>query len=391
MKLLRELLLGGLLAQLPLLAVYAPIPEQEQGKAWTFTLKSGASYDSNIFGGPTDAISSEIYSATVKAAFNASLTEQTFGTAYYQATLDHYTDRPGEKNLASHELFTRLAHAFSSVTTIDVIDFFQISKNPESLLAGLPLNTDQSFKRNQLDGSFTTSVTEKASVTVKYRNTYFAYDDAVLGTSLDRIENLYGLAGTYGVLPETRAVVEYRHQDILYRKNSDTKDKKSDFLLGGLDQKASEKLTLSGRLGVEYRRRSSERDTTSPTAELSARYDYAPQSFLSTGYTYSIEESSNTTLFTDTEVNRFFVNLQHSLTQRIVASGSFTYEPSSIQGRRGQLDVNETTLRFGGGISYLPTKNWTVSLTYDWDKVSSDDANREMLRHRVALNVSYIF
>jgi len=35
---------------------------------------------------------------------------------------------------------------------------FQVARNPESLLNGIPLNVDQSFKRNELDGNFTTAL-----------------------------------------------------------------------------------------------------------------------------------------------------------------------------------------------------------------------------------------
>jgi hypothetical protein len=37
------------------------------------------------------------------------------------------------------------------VTTIDLNDAFTISRNPESLLAGQPINTNQSFYRNKVD------------------------------------------------------------------------------------------------------------------------------------------------------------------------------------------------------------------------------------------------
>ncbi len=391
MKLVRLMSVLGLLAQLSLFAVYAPIPEQEQGKAWTITFKGGSTYDSNIFGSAIEPIDSQLYSASAKIAFNSSLTDQTFGTAFYSATLDHYIDRPGDKNLSSHDLFLRLAHAFSAVTTLDLVNFFQIARNPESLLAGLPLNTDQSFKRNQFDGSFSTSITEKAGVTVKYRNVVFNFDDAVLGRSLDRIENLYGLAGNYGILPEAKAIIEYRHQDIFYKTEGSIKDKQSDYILGGVDYKPSEKVTTTARLGVEYRSRTSEKSVTTPSAELSIRYDYAPQSFLAIGYAYALEEASNIALFNDTEVNRFFVNVQHAFTPMIVGSGSVTWEPSVLQGRSGVANVSETTLRFGVGLSYLPSKNWSVSLTYDYDKVDSDDPNRLLARSRVSLSASYIF
>jgi opacity protein-like surface antigen len=62
-----------------------------------------------------------------------------------------------------------------------------------------------------------------------------------------------------------------------------------------------------------------------------------------------------------------------------------------LQGRTGFKNINETTIRFGAGISYLPTKNWIVSVTYDYDKVDSDDPNRLLSRNRVSLSANYVF
>jgi len=382
---------------LPLWAGYAPIPEQEQGKAWSVSLRLSAVHDSNIFGAPTNEISSEVYSASPKIAFNASVTDQTFLTASYQPTLDYFTDRPGNKSLFSHEVLGRVAHAFSPTTTLDIMDFFQASKNPESLLPGVAgsnpsvLNTDQSFKRNQFDASYATNVTEKTGTTVKVRSTVYRFDNATLGQSLDRTENLYGLAGSYDLVPEAKGVAEYRYETIDYRDAGANKDKTSNFLLGGVDYKAAEKLTASARLGVEWRHRDGERSQTAPSAELSLKYDYAKQSFVTGGYAYSLDESSDVANYTDTKVNRFFINLQHAITPLIVASGSVDYEPSVLQGRRGINNANETTLRFGAAISYLPTKNWTLSATYDYDRVNSDVAAREMGRSRLGVSASYAF
>jgi len=67
---------------------------------------------------------------------------------------------------------------------------------------------------------------------------------------------------------------------------------------------------LSARVGAEDRRRSGESSTTAPYVEATCRYDYAVQSFVSAGYTYSLVETDNPTLFTDSKMNQFFVNVQ---------------------------------------------------------------------------------
>lgn len=398
MRLFRCLTAAVFAAAVPVFAVYAPIPEQEQGKDLTVTVRGGVSYDSNLFGAADDAVDSTIFTLAPRAVYNVSLTDQTFFSGYYGVTADYFLDRPGKKLLDSHDLGLRLAHAFSKTTNIDLNESFMLSRNPESLLSGIPLNPDQSFSRNQLDGRFTTPLSPKIGTVIKARSVYFDYRNATLGRSLDRIENMYGVAGDYAVLPELKAAAEYRHQDIFYRKEGELKNKRSDYVMAGLDYDIAQKLTLSSRVGAEWRRRAAEEDSTGPFVEISGKYDYAPQSFLVSGYTFTFDETSDTARFTDTRVHRFFANLQHKVTALIVASGSFTYEPSELQGRRasallptGQADVEETTVRLGFALSYIPTKNWTLSATADYDRVWSGLDSREMIRRRAGLNAIYTF
>lgn len=391
MNFLRILLAGGLIAAVPVRAVYAPIPEQDQGKDLTVTLAATVSHDSNIFGAGTGAVSSDVYEFSPKFAYNASLTDQTFLSLSYKLTLDHFTDRPGDKNLDSHDLSARVAHAFSQSTTLDLVETYLVARNPESLLNGLPVNADQSFQRNEFDGNFATAVSPKVGVTLKARTVYFKYRNATLGRSLDRIENLFGLAGDYALLPETKLVGELRHQDVYYSKLGEIKNKSSDYLMGGVDYMVAKKLSVSGRVGAEWRHRDAERSTTAPYAELSTKYDYVQGSFLAAGYMHTLEESSDTTRFTDTMVDRMFVNLQHKITALVTFSGSVTFEPTRLEGRRGQANVDEDTTRAGFALSYLPTKHWALSLSYDNDHTRSDDPTRDLSRERVGLNATYSF
>lgn len=392
MKLTRFLALLGVaaLAQ-PIWAVYAPIPEQEQGKQFSVLVRAGITQDSNIFGSATDEIDSTVYNFSPLLSVNSSLTDQTFFTGSYQLSLDHFTDRPGDQTLDSHTLSLRLAHAFSADSNIDVSNTFTSTKNPESTLAGVPINTDQSFKRNQFDGRFKSKFGQKMDGVVKFRTVNYSYDNAILGANIDRTENLYGIELGNQVLPEIHLSGEYRHQTINYDSGGSLKDKASDFVIGGLDYQVARKTSFTGRLGYEWRDRSGAENSSAPYVELSAKYDYAERSYVASGYIYTFEEASNTALYNDTKVSRFFVNLQHAVSALIVASGSINYEPSSLQGRSGIADVDETTTRFGLALTYLLNKNWTLSATFDHDKVESDDPSRGMKRDRFGINAALSF
>ena len=107
---------------------------------------------------------------------------------------------------------------------------------------------------------------------------------------------------------------------------------------------------------------------------------------MSAGYTYSLEETDNPARFTDTKVNRLFVNLQHAVTALVVVSGSVTVEPSTLLGRSGLPNVSETTTRLGLALTYVARRNFTVSATYDYDRINSDAPDRQQDRTRFGVN-----
>ncbi len=391
MNFVRLLLVLGSLAALPARAVYAPLPEQDQQKAWTVSVRAGVSHDSNIFGAENGAISSMVYGVSPKIAYEGSLSDRTFAMFGYTLTLDHVVDRPGDKTLDGHDLMARLAHAFSRTTTIDVSNYYLIAKNPESLLAGLPVNTDQSFKRNEFNARFATSPAPKLGAVLKARSVNYDYDNAVLARSIDRMENLFGIAGTYDLLPEAKAVIEYRREIIDYRTGGSTKDKDTDFVIGGFDYAVAKKMSLSTRLGQQWRNRVYGPSSSGLYAEFSAKYDYAERSYLAAGYVRTYEETSNVASYTDTRVNRVFLNVQHAVSALVVASGSVTYEPSQLQGRFGVADADETTTRVGLALTWLPTPHWSFSGSYDYDRIESDAPGRGQKRERVGVSAGYAF
>jgi hypothetical protein len=393
MRLSRAISLGSSLCICAIArAVYAPIPDQEQGKDLTISIEAGITYNNNIFGAATNPISSVVYEVSPKVALNTSVTDQTFFSAYFRPTLDYFDNRPGKKTVYSQSINARVAHAFSKTSTLDLSDSYSYNQNPESLLNGVSVNTDQTLQSNEFDGHFSFAPTEKLGMLIKARSVYFDYTNAALGSQLNRFENLYGAEADFTLLPDVKLAGEYRHQDVDYSSNPASNNKHSDFLMAGFDYAASAKLSASMRLGGEYRQRAGGSSTTSPYAEFSGKYDYAKGSFISVGYTYSLEETSDPAHYSDEKVNRMFVNVQHAISPLIVASASIDYEPSTLVGRPGQSgNVNEDSTHAGVALTYIPTKNWTISASYDYDDVSSGVAARALNRSRFGLSATVVY
>jgi hypothetical protein len=372
-------------------AVYAPVPEQQQGKDLTLSLLVGATYNTNIFGAATGAISSMVYEVAPDLTFNSSLTDQTFLSLVFNPKLDYFESRPGTRDLYSQMASGRVAHAFSKTSVLDVSDAYAYDQNPESLLNGTPVNTDQTLQSNQLDVHYTLAPTEKLGLVFKARSVYYDYLNNALSFELNRFENLYGVEFDYTLLPELKAAGEYRHQDVDYSNDPSGNNKHSDFLMAGFDYNVGPKLAASVRVGGENRTREGATNETTPYAETSLKYDYDKGSFVSVGYSYSLEETSDPVHFTDERVNRFFANIQHAFTPMVVGSASIDYEPATLLGRPGQVDISENSTHGGVAVTYLPAQNWSITASYDYDLISSGLASRDLSRSRVGVSATVSF
>ncbi len=376
----------------PLGAVYAPIPEEELGKALVVNLGAGVLHDSNIFGAPQNERDSMVYRFAPSISYNASVTDQTFLSASYDMNMDYVENRPENDTLWTHVLSVRLAHSFNPDSVLDITEKFSIIESPESLLPGLPLNTDQSYNHNQLDASFTNKVGRRLGYEFKARSQLFAYKVDSLARQLDRDEGLLGFSMDYDVSEATQVLGEYRFQDVGYDRDGQFKNKQSHFFLGGLDYDPSETFSLSLRGGFEQRNRSGAPDDTAPRVEVTARHEYGERSYLAAGYILAIEEISNVQLYTDIQVHRFFANVQHALSGQTTGSLFYNIEPSKLLGRPGVIgDRDEVTQRLGAALTWQPRRGWTVAALIDVDVTDSDDPFRDLDRTRLGLDVRYSF
>ena len=388
----KTVILALTLSALPAGAAYAPIPEHAQGRAFSATLNGAVFHDSNVFGSATDEIDSMVYRVAPTLAFNSSVTDQTFVSLRYGLTFDRIEDRPGERDLVSHSVLARLAHTFSPRSELNLNGAYQVARNPESLLAGVPLHTDQSFASRQVDGRWTVTTSERLGFSFMGRNIALDYDNAALARELDRDENLVGAALEYFLRPKTRASGEYRYQEISYDTGGRLKDKTSHFLLAGLNHALGPLTVVTARAGLEARNRAGAPDEESPYAEVSGRYAYGEKSHVAAGYALAFEEPSSLSLYTDVRVHRWFAEVQHAVSPFIIASGLLQYEPSVLQGRAGVVpDRDETTTRAGVAVTYLAIRRWAVTVSADFDHVDSEDLARDYDRTRFGLSGRYDF
>lgn len=386
---------GFLLAANGARAVYAPIPEVEQGRLLTVYLGAGYYYDTNIFGAAAGGIESIVFQAQPTIAANISASAQTFLTASYQLSADYFDNRPGDHFLASHSLSARAAHTFTPRLEGEISNSYQIVKNPESLLPGIGggvVNPDQSFDYNQFDGKFAYTMSRRTGLKGKVRAQNFSYDNPFLSLDLDRGEYTAGVEAVRMSRANLQVAAEYRYKAIRYDSGGAFKDKDSHYLFAGADYAVTKRTAYTARLGAGVLLRRGGSDSLLPYVELGVKHDYRAMSFVSAGYTFSTQESSNANMFTDMYSHHFFVNAQHALNREFALSGMADWQPSRLNGRGGIAgNINESNLKLGGALTYAPAEKWSVSLTCDYDSVRSDDPGRNLERVRTGLRARWIF
>lgn len=376
-------------------AVYAPIPEVEQGRLLTVYVAGGYYYDTNIFGAAEGAIESLVFQVQPTLMVNFSADDQTFVTASYQPSLDYFENRPGDQFLLSHSLSARVAHTFTPRLEGEISETFQIVKNPESLLPGIGgglVNPDQSYDYNQLDGKLNYSVNKRTALKGKLRAVDFAYENPFLKRELDHAEYFAGVEAVRAARENLQVSAEYRYQAIRYDFGGAFKDKDSHFLFAGADYAQTKRTGYSARLGVEALLRKNGDNALLPYVELGVKHDYLDASFVSAGYTFSSQETSNLAAYTDMYSHHFFVNWQHAIAKTLLLSGAFDWQPSVLNGRKHIAgDINESNLKLGCALTYSVRERWSVSLTCDYDLVNSDDSGRDLRRLRAGLRGRWVF
>ena len=220
--------------------------------------------------------------------------DQTFLSASYRLTLDYFDNRPGDKLLDSQVISQRASglHALTKETTLDVSDAFvvgfEIPGRPSTACRSIPTSHSDS---NEANARFNTTLSAQDRA---YHQRRVRCSTAISTRSWAPVSITRKIfTGSRRTTPSSRisgAISSTGMRRSITRTRAATRTRPPISLLVGGDYDVGEKITASGRFGVEYRKRDEERNATSPYVEISSKYAYAQGSFLAAGYVYTFEE-----------------------------------------------------------------------------------------------------
>lgn len=329
----------------------------------------------------------------------------------------------------SHEFAGFFNHNFSDKTSLDVMNSFVISQEPELLQSGpltVPYRTEGDNIRNHGEITFNGTLTKQLKYTLGYQNTFFDYENSggfviptvpaatvqsSLSGVLDRMEHMGLVNLNWQAAPKTVAVLGYNIGEVNYSSDetianlsttnnvlvsSKFRDNRSHYLYAGVNQNFTKDLLLSARVGaqrIQYVNDLSTPDATTPYISLNLNYAYRPNSTLTLGLTHSrnqtdvISPDANGRITQDQQTSVVYANLNHRFTPKLSGNISGQWQSSEFNG--GLHDSkNDTYVDIGGNLRYRFNQHLTGEVGYTFSQLTSDIAGRDYDRNRIYLGLT---
>ena len=343
--------------------------------------------------------------------------QYTFGATWYEDrskinTLNDAWDK-------SHELAGFLNHSFSDRTSLDVMNSFVISQEPELLQSGplaVPFRTEGDNIRNHGEITFNGTLTKQFKYVLGYQNTYYDYDNSggtaalpSLSAILDRFEHRGVGKLLWQAAPKSVLSLGYTYSQVDYTSDepirviplglSEIRNNRGHAVHFGLDQNFSKELLLSLLVGAQRTEYSDplNPESTSPYISANLRYTYRPGSTFTIGYTHSRSQTDVLSpilvgpnlgqLATDAESAVIYASIQHRFNAKLSGVVQAQLQNSEFNGGRvdGQKD---TFVDISGSLHYRFNPHLTGEVGYSFSQLSSDILGRDYDRNRIYLGLT---
>ena len=388
----------------PAHAVYDPGRLPDPTRRWSVNLALRTQYDDNVNTTPTDKVGSFV--SIINPGFIVNLPgEQTFMGLRYNYNAAYYWNRPGGNQLdESHVGNFSFSHTFSPRLTLSINDNVVYGIEP-ALVQQLPgpgagttitrLQGDYVF--NGTTAELTYYLTRRIYVTTDGRFDYWHYDNEEVSTNNNRIA--FGGRATANYAIDTRTVVGlsfvYLQTDYEFPGSNDVRNSDSQIVSGILSRRVNPRLSMRLNGGYQVQNLGAGGQQTSPVADLSATYNYKPDSSLTMGYRYILSSSVNVGQFQRSEVNVGYLSGSHAITRKLRLSTDFTYTyisyVSPIPGIPQSASAYEQGIRLNVGLTYDFTPWCQGLLSYSYEDVESDIESLVFDRNRASIGVRLIY
>ena len=394
-------------------------------KIWSVSATLRGFYDDNYATAPNKKGSYGI-ELTPSVALNESLQQTDIGIRYTYG-LYWYQERQilGQDAIdQTHQLDLWLDHSFNEQWKVTVSDTFVDGQEPELINAGVPFRVSGDNLANHFNAALNTQWTREFSTLLHYENDFYDFQNSgasvvggaiVNGPSLagllNRDEQDGGLDLQWHFNPETMAFVGYTLSWVDYTgqepiaittrgpENSDYRNSISHQVYVGLQHQITANLSGVAKVGAQYNdsyNAASDKESWSPYANLSLSYTYLPGDYLQVGFTqddnstYVAQPStSNGSLTQYQETSTVYANINHHITEKLIASAIAQYSYSEFHG--GENFTPDVVYSAGLNLTYIINQFLSADIGYNYDHLRSSvpGAAYERNRYYIGLTATY--
>jgi hypothetical protein len=352
-------------------------------RPYRFTLSLNHGYDDNIYTTNDDKQGSFFTSASVGVSLALS-DGRTSLRAALNAGGSYYYDRDEEFD-PDIALNVDFSHVFSSKLRLDITSYLAYQSEPDFAIGFAQNRRNGNYFYGNVGFNLTQAFTRRFSAVYGYNVAGVVYDEELIASIEDRIEQTFSLQLRYLVRPTVSLVGEYRFSVVSY--DAANRDSTSNFALAGVDFTLNRRLTASFRAGAQFRDSDDAGKETSPFVESTLSYAYGSGSSIQWLNRYGFEESdlgegsSRKTYRTGLTVN-------HRIASRVTANAGVYYTTSEYD---SAFSNEEQTLDLNLGVVYAVNRVLSLQTGYTYTHLYSDEELREYDRNRVYAGVTLTF
>lgn len=333
----------------------------------------------------------------------------------YLYTLRYYENRPVSAD-HSHQFDGRVDHKFGAERyRASLKESFVVAQESaliDPALAATPLRSNGNNLRNEVGVKFQAELTGPLALEVGYQNSFFDYDETGPGSRsalLDRVEHLGSLnlrwqmqRTTIGILGYQFGVRDQTSKDFLDATLTtlpNVRDSRSHYAFLGVDHYFTDRFSVHPRVGMQYTEypnvpAGASDSTVSPYADLSVLYGYAENSHVQFGVRHTRTQTdvalnvanlaAGSTL--DAATTAIYAECRHEITAKLSAGALVQYQLSDFN--QGAFSSQKDQYFIGGlNVSYAINEFLSAEAGYNYDRLTSDLANRSFTRNRVFLGI----
>ena len=384
------------------LAVQTFVCAADDGKSWNISAALRGFYDDNIYTRPNGPGKLDSFGFEISPGIKYRIaTDDTTVRFSYTYSAKYFDGRPQgtDKWDQSHIIDAALKHSFSPRVSLDLNDRFAVAQEPEQIgQGGTEFRANGNNKSNRASIAGTIGLTSQFGLVIGYSNNFYDYEDQAYAVSLNRMEHNPSVDLTYQLKPATVLVAGYAYSIVDFDTVSPDRDNQSHFLRVGIDQKFSQELTASARVGaqiVDYAF-AGQKNITSPYADLSLKYAFTPDASMTVGVSHK-HNATDVIQAEDQESTAVYGVFAYKFTANLSAKLIAQYQNSEFNSTEADLNgKTEDYYSFGFNLGYMVTTNISLDASYYYDKLESDNsvallAPRSFSRNRVFLGVRFSY